>query len=139
MDILLIVGRALFAAIFILSGIAHFAQADGMAQYAAHKGVPNAKAGVLASGVLALVGGVSVLLGIYPDLGALLLIVFLIPVSVMMHAFWKETDPMAKQAENASFMKNVALIGAALILFYFYNQTQDVAAGILSNPLFGKF
>lgn len=139
MDVLLLIGRALFAAIFILSGIGHFAQADGMAQYAQAKGVPAAKLGVLASGALALVGGLLILLGVWPDLGAILIALFLIPVSVMMHAFWKESDPMARQTENISFMKNVGLLGGALVLFYLFNQTQDVAAGLLSDPLFGKF
>lgn len=139
MDIVFLVARAFVAAIFILSGIGHFAQADGMAQYAQAKGVPAAKAGVLFSGVLALVGGLSVLLGVYPDLGALLLVVFLLPVTFFMHAFWKETDPMVKQTENIAFMKNVGLIGAALLVFYVVNQTQDVAAGLLSSPLFDTF
>lgn len=139
MDIIFLVARALLAGIFILSGIGHFVQADGMAQYAQAKGVPAAKAGVLFSGVLGLVGGVSVLLGVYPDLGALLLVVFLVPVTFFMHAFWKETDPMVKQTENIAFLKNLGLIGGALILFYVVNQTQDVAAGLLSEPLFGKF
>jgi putative oxidoreductase len=139
MDIIFLVARALLAGIFILSGIGHFAQAEGMSQYAQAKGVPAAKAGVLFSGVLALVGGLSVLLGVYPDLGALLLVVFLLPVTFFMHAFWKETDPMVKQTENIAFLKNVGLIGGALILFYVVNQTQDVAAGLLSDPLFGKF
>jgi putative oxidoreductase len=136
MDILLIIGRALFAAIFIMSGIAHFTKADDMAAYAQHKGAPGGKAGVIVSGVLALVGGLSILLGIYPDLGSLLIIVFLIPVSFFMHAFWKETDPMAKQAENASFMKNVALIGAALVFFVLWHTLGKVDVAIISAPLF---
>ncbi len=101
--------------------------------------MPAAKAGVLASGVLALVGGLSILLGVYPDLGALLLVLFLIPVTFLMHAFWKETDPMTKQTENIAFLKNVGLLGAALLLFYVVNQTQDVAAGLVSSPLFDRF
>lgn len=139
MDIVLVLGRVLFAAIFVISGIAHFAQAEPMSQYAKAKGVPAAKAGVIGSGVIALVGGLSILLGVYPDLGALLIVVFLVPVSVFMHAFWKETDPMVLQAEQASFFKNVALIGAALVFFYFFNQLQDVPAGLVAEPLLSRF
>lgn len=139
MDILLVIGRVLFAAIFILSGFAHFAKADDMAAYAAHKGAPGGKLGVQGSGVLALLGGLSIALGVWPDLGAILLVAFLIPVSFFMHAFWKETDPMAAQAENASFMKNVALIGAAIVIFVVVNQAQTVDAGLISDPLFGRF
>src|SRR5690606_25262934 len=107
MDILLVIGRVLFAAIFILSGVGHLTKADGMAQYAQSKGVPSAKAGVIVSGLIAIVGGLMVALGVYPDLGALLLIIFLGAVTFMMQPFWKETDAMAKQTENVSFMKNV--------------------------------
>ena len=138
MDILLVIGRVLFAAIFIASGIAHFTKADDMAAYANHKGAPGGKLGVQLSGVLALLGGLSIALGVWADLGALLLIAFLVPVSFYMHAFWKETDPMAAQAENASFMKNVALIGAAIIIFVVVNQAQALDAA-LTSPLFGRF
>ncbi|MDO9352606.1 MAG: DoxX family protein, partial [Solirubrobacteraceae bacterium] len=134
MDVILVIGRVLFAAIFIASGIAHFRQADAMAGYAAHKGAPGGKAGVLFSGVVFLLGGLSIALGIYPDLGALVIAAALIPVSYFMHAFWKETDPMAAQAENASFMKNVALIGAALVFFAVFQQ-YGVDAGVISDPL----
>lgn len=138
MDIVLVIGRVLFAAIFIVSGIAHFTKADDMAAYANHKGAPGGKAGVIFSGVLSLLGGLSIALGVWPDLGAILLVLFLIPVSFFMHAFWKETDPMAAQAENASFMKNVALIGAAIVFFVLINQAQHVDAGLITDPLFGR-
>lgn len=138
MDIVFLLGRILLAAIFAFSALGHFTQADGMAQYAAAKGVPAAKAGVLASGVVAILAALSLILGVWIDLGALLLVVFLVPVSVLMHPFWKETDPQAKQTEQISFNKNLAIIGGALILFYLVNTTQQVALG-LTGPLFGAF
>ncbi|WP_320668584.1 DoxX family protein [Patulibacter defluvii] len=138
MDIVFLVGRVLLAAIFLLSAIGHFTQADGMAQYAQSKGVPAAKAGVVGSGVIALLAAISLIFGIWTDLGALLLVVFLIPVSVMMHAFWKVDEPQAKQGEQINFNKNLALVGAALILFYLVNQGQDIPAG-LTDPLFSRW
>ncbi len=135
MEILLVIGRVLFAAIFLVSGIGHLTQADGMSQYATSKGVPAAKAGVIGSGLLAIVGALMLALGVYPDLGALLLIVFLLPVTFFMHAFWKETDPQAKQLENISFMKNLALIGAALVMLVLFAE-YGVDAGILDETLF---
>jgi uncharacterized membrane protein YphA (DoxX/SURF4 family) len=138
MDILFLVGRIFLAGIFLLSAVGHFTQSEGMAQYAQAKGVPAAKAGVIASGVIALLAGLSLVLGVWTDLGALLLIVFLVPVTLMMHAFWQESDPQARSSEQINFNKNVALIGAALILFYLVNQSQDIPAG-LSDPLFGRW
>ncbi|MBS4103658.1 DoxX family membrane protein [Tsukamurella paurometabola] len=135
MDVVFLIGRILLAVLFVMSAVGHFTAADGMAQYAAAKKVPAAKLAVVGSGVVALLGGLSLILGVWIDLGALLLVLFLLPVTLMMHDFWKAVDPEAKQTEMISFNKNLALIGGALILFYFVNVTQSVPLG-LTGPLF---
>jgi len=117
MDAVLAIGRILFALIFISSGINHFTKLEAMTGYAKYKKVPAAKLAVLVSGVMLLLGGVYVALGIYADLGALILAIFLIPTALMMHTFWKETDSTAKMNESIAFFKDLALAGAALILF----------------------
>jgi len=117
MDAVLAIGRILFALIFISSGINHFTKLEAMTGYAKYKKVPAAKLAVLVSGVMLLLAGVYVALGIYADLGALILAIFLIPTALMMHTFWKETDPTAKMNESIAFFKDLALAGAALILF----------------------
>ncbi|MDR7381809.1 DoxX family protein [Promicromonospora iranensis] len=122
MDVVLLIARVLFVALFFGSALGHLTQTDGMAGYAASKGVPMAKAATLASGVLMLLGGLSVLLGVWGDLGALLLLVFLLPTAFLMHAFWRETDPSAKQTEMIQFNKDVALAGAALAFFWAFSQ-----------------
>jgi len=110
-------GRALFALIFILSAFTHFsAQTIG---YAASNGVPAANVLVPFAGILALVGGVSVLLGFKARWGALLLIVFLVPVTLMMHNFWAVADPMMHRMQMVMFLKNVSMLGGALVLFYY--------------------
>jgi putative oxidoreductase len=111
------VGRALFAAIFIFAGLGHFsAQTIG---FAAQQGVPLANLAVPLSGILSMAGGLSVALGYRARWGALALIAFLVPVTLMMHNFWAVTDPMMKQMHMAMFMKNVALIGGALLVSWF--------------------
>ena len=72
--------------------------------------------------MLILLGGISVLLGLWGDLGSLLLVVFLLPTALLMHAFWKETDPMAKQMEMVQFNKDLALAGGAFVLFWTFSQ-----------------
>jgi putative oxidoreductase len=136
MDIIVLVGRILFAFVFLTSGYAHFASRKMMAPYAASKGVPAAMPAVLAGGVLLLAGSVSVLLGIWADLGALLLVIFLVPTAVMMHGFWKETDPQARQNELIQFSKDTALAGAALMLFAFFSLTGDSLGLTITGPLF---
>jgi putative oxidoreductase len=134
-DLIVLIGRLLFSAMFISSGIAHFRNAGMMGGYAQSKGVPAAKPAVLGSGALILAGGLSVLLGVWADLGALLVLIFLVPTALLMHDFWKQSDPMAKQGERAQFFKNVALAGAALMLFAFFAHTPDLGL-TLTGPLF---
>ncbi|MFE7773673.1 hypothetical protein ACFU5O_07200 [Streptomyces sp. NPDC057445] len=71
--------------------------------------------------MLLLAGGLSVALGIWADLGALLIAVFCLPTAVLMHGFWKETDPGTRQTEQVMFLKDVALGGAALALLAFFS------------------
>ena len=135
MDIVLIVGRILFALIFINSGFAHFSQRAAMTGYAQFKKVPAAKLAVPLSGLMILLGGLSVVLGLWMDLGALLLATFLIVSAFMMHNFWTIEDATAKQGETASFFKNLALGGAALMLFVLIGQGASIGAS-LGSPFF---
>jgi len=100
-----------------MSGINHFTKLEAMTGYAKYKKLPAAKLGVLISGLMLVIGGISIILGYYADLGALLLAIFLVLAAVIFHNFWKETDATAKQNEMLGFMKDMALAGAALILF----------------------
>ena len=116
---LVLLGRLLYSLIFIMSGMGHFMQEDMMTQYAQAKGLPAARAMVLLSGVVLLLAGLGILLGIYVQVAALALFVFLLLAAFTMHAFWKESDPMARATEQAMFMKNLALAGGALLIMYF--------------------
>ena len=110
------IGRVLFALIFIASIVGHFSSAE-ISEASAH-GVPLATILVPLAGLLALVGGVSVLLGYRARFGALLLLVFLVPVTLIMHKFWGLPDPQMAMLQKINFMKNTSLIGACLLLMY---------------------
>ena len=138
MDILVLLGRILFAALFLPAAVSHFTNTDTMAGYVQSRGVPAARAAVLGSGVLLLLGGLSVLLGIWPDLGALLLTVFLIPTALLMHSFWKETDPQAKQMEQIQFSKDIGLAGASLALLALFVQMGDQLGLVITSPFFAS-
>jgi putative oxidoreductase len=110
-------GRILFALIFLQTVTNHFdPQTIG---YAAQAGVPLAQFLVPLSGVMAVLGGLSVAAGYRARLGALLLAVFLVPVTLALHNFWALTDPMGAQLQQAMFMKNVSILGGALLIMYF--------------------
>ena len=117
MNSILLIGRVLFAFIFVTSGLNHLAKVDAMAGYAKFKKVPAAKFSVLVSGALMALGGISIILGVYADLGALVIAILLIVMALKMHDFWTQTDAQAKQTEMISFFKNISMAGGALIIF----------------------
>ena len=114
--ILLLIGRILYGGFFLMSGVNHFIKLNSYKPYAASKGVPAPGLAVAGSGLLILLGGLSVLLGFLPHIGLLLIVIFLVVTTPKMHAYWTLTDPMAKMGDQVNFMKNVALLGAALAL-----------------------
>ncbi len=141
MDIVLIIGRVLFALMLVTGGLNHFTKAEAMAGYAAHKGVPQPKLANLVSGIMLLFGGLSIILGVWADLGALVSAVVLLAMAVMMHDFWKAADPQAKQMETISFFKNVSMAGGALVMFAAVANADKAARIIgpmLTDGLFAK-
>jgi len=110
-------GRQLFSIIFIIASAGHFSPET--IESAARHGVPLPDLLVPVSGVIALVGGLSVLLGFQTRIGAGLLVIFLVPVTMMMHNFWISTDPLTHQIERTMFLKNVTMLGGALVIGYF--------------------
>lgn len=135
MDEIFLIGRILFAYLVIGSGVAHLTATDAMAGYAQSRGVPNAKLLTQISGATFIAGGVSIVLGIWGDIGALGLAIQLLITAVMMHAFWKETDPQAKQVEMIAFNKDTALAGGALVIFSILSS--DYAPYTLTGALIG--
>ena len=81
--------------------------------------MPAPTVAVAVTGLMLLGGGLSILLGVQPKWGAALLIVFLVPTAVMVHKFWGISDPMLAANQAAHFWKNIALAGAALMMFGF--------------------
>jgi len=134
-DIVLLLARILFAGIFIASGIAHLTKLEAMVGYAKYKKVPAAKLSVIVSGLLILIGGLYIVFGVYADLGALLIAIFLIPTAFIMHAFWKESDATAKQNEMTGFLKDLSLAGAALIIFIIVARGGDIGPSV-TGPFF---
>ena len=117
MNTVLLIGRILFALVFVSRGLSHLAKVEAMAGYAKFKKVPAAKLSVLVSGALLALGGLSIVLGVYADLGALVIAILLIVMALKMHDFWTQTDAQAKQTETISFFKNISMAGGALIIF----------------------
>lgn len=104
-------GRILFGGYFFFSGLNHFINMNRLAGYAASKGVPMPELAVAISGALIVLGGLSVIFGFMPRVGLTLIVLFLIPVSLIMHNFWAEAEPQ-RMSDMVNFLKNMGLLGA---------------------------
>jgi len=109
-----LLGRFLFALIFLLSWVNHLG-IQAMA-YAEAQGVPLASIVVPYSGTLAVIGALSILTGYRARVGAWLIVLFLLPVTFAMHNFWAVHDPLMKQLQMNMFLKNLAMLGGALLI-----------------------
>jgi putative oxidoreductase len=117
MKYIVLVGRILFSFIFIMTIMGHFSQQD--ISFAAAAGVPLASFAVPISGIIALLGGLSIAFGYKAKWGAWLIVLFLVPITIMMHNFWAAPDKMTAQMQMAMFIKNISILGGALMIAYF--------------------
>ncbi|MGB9734640.1 MAG: DoxX family protein [bacterium] len=117
---LLLLARVLFSLIFISGAIEHLTQINSMAGYAASAGVPFPKLAIVVTGLMLLIGSISVLLGWKTAYGAIILILFLIPVTYQVHflGMLHATDPMQKQMQMTNMLKNIGLIGGAIYIAF---------------------
>ena len=111
------VGRFAFAAAFVFFGPLDLTP-QGIA-WAAQQGVPLPHVLSPVAGLIALAGGLSVILGYRARIGAWLLILFLVPVTGYMHNFWAVRDPMMAQMQMGFFIGNLSRVGGALLIAYF--------------------
>lgn len=135
MDVVELIGRLVFVAMFVLSGLSHFTKREAMVAFARSSGGPAPELLVPLSGLMILGGGLLIALGVWSDLGALLIAAFLVPTAYTMHGFWRFDDPQERMNQQAHFMKNLSLAGAALVLFALYQQFGDELL-VLTDPLF---
>ncbi len=112
-----LLGRILYSYMFVLGGIRNITMQT--VPYAAAKGVP--RPGILCplAGVIVLLGALSVLFGFRARWGAWLIVIFLVPVTAIMHNFWAMAEPAARETEMGHFFANTALLGAALLIAHF--------------------
>ena len=98
-----------------MSGYNHFQHLQMLTGYAQSKGVPMPKESVILTGLMLVLGGLGILLGFYIGFSIFLLALFLFVTTFTMHQFWKITD-QSRMGEQINFMKNMALLGALLML-----------------------
>jgi putative oxidoreductase len=115
--------RALVALIFLANGFGIIPQAVPMKDLADH-GTPATLVPlvILAGRSVQIVAGIALLLGIYPQVAALMLIAFMIPASLVAHDFWSAVGTPAYVPQLLQFLKNSAIIGGLLFIAAAPNQ-----------------
>ncbi|MDY7082877.1 MAG: DoxX family protein [Halobacteria archaeon] len=122
-------GRLFFGVVLAFMGLNHFMDTDNMAQYAEAKDVPYPKIGVLASGAMLVLGGLAIASGVFPFVGSALVGIFFVVVTPAMHDFW-EAEGEERQNEMIQFLKNVGLLGAALVFLDLSMMTWPYAVNV---------
>ncbi|MBI2673719.1 MAG: DoxX family protein [Candidatus Zambryskibacteria bacterium] len=114
-EIIFFIGRLLFGSYFLYNAYNHLVNVSMLTPYAESKKVPMAKMAVIVSGLLLLFGGYTIITGVRVAAGIAALVLFFVPVTFTMHAFWKE-EGQTRMMEQVQFMKNLAILGAILML-----------------------
>lgn len=113
-----LIGRILLAAIFVISGAGKIFAFAGTAGYMASKGLPMPEVLLVGTIVIELLGGLMLAAGLKARWVALVIFLWLIPVTFIFHAFWG-IDPKEAQTQQIQFLKNVAIMGGMLMVFAF--------------------
>ena len=128
-DLAFLLGRALFAVVVGYLAVGNLLDLESAIGYAESKGAPLASITVPLGSLGLVTGALSVLVGVYPAVGVLAIVTFLIPITVIIHDFWT-MEGQARQNEQIHFLKNVGLIGAALVFLALSTATWPLAVGV---------
>ena len=116
MKLVLVLGRFLFSSLFLIAAPSHFT--ESAIKHAITNGIPMATIVIPFLGLCCLFGGVSVLLGYKAKTGAWLLVLFLTFNTFSFHRFWIFPDPITREIQHFFFIKNISLLGAAMVITY---------------------
>ena len=135
--ILELIGRILFGGYFVYTGLGFHVPKTKMAeQYAGSVGFPMPALAGWPTGLWMAAGGLSLALGIWPDIGALMIAAFLIPAAAWFHRFWLVEDPTQRQFQQGYFGRNVISVGACLVFFAMFATVGDALRYTITGPAF---
>ena len=117
---ILFVGRLLFVGLFMSTAVNHIRSRDRYVAIAKGR-IPIPYVAGWPAGVWLLLADTSLVLGVWPDIGALMLAAFLVPITILFHPFWTISDPAQRRTQEMNFYRNVSLVGAALALFALFS------------------
>lgn len=135
---IVLAGRILFAIFFgpVAGGMGHIQRSKMMEGAARSAGFPVPSIAGWPTGLWLVLGSISIALGIWPDIGALMVAAFLLPAAVFFHAFWKVEDPMQKQTQMSFFWRNMIGIAACAVMFGTFVALGPALRFTITGPLF---
>jgi uncharacterized membrane protein YphA (DoxX/SURF4 family) len=139
MDALFLVARVLLVAVFVIVPLQVIGASGLIAAAPPLRRVPVPRASIVAMSSAAIAGAALVILGVWPDVGALVIAAYLVPVTLVMHPFWTFADAGQRKSHRESLLLNVSILGGCLLFFWALNQTQHVPAALVSSPLIGRW
>jgi putative oxidoreductase len=98
-SVILFIGRILFVALFLYSARGHIVNRDRYVTTARGK-IPLPYVAGWPIGAWLSVAFISMVLGLWPDIGALILAAFLIPTALLFHNFWSFSDPAQRRTQQ---------------------------------------
>ena len=127
---LVLEGRILFGGLMVYAGIMDLVDIKLMAQITGSKGMPFPTLSVAIAAIILILGGLSILVNYRIKIGVLLIWIFLVPVTLIMHNFWAFDDPAARGNEMAHFLKNILILAGVLVFLNLAapNQSEKPAA-----------
>jgi len=132
-----LIGRVLFAYFFgAVAGVGHIRRSKAMEGYAKSTGFPVPAIAGWPVGLWLIVGAASIAIGVWPDIGALMIAAFLIPAAVFFHAFWKLEDPGQRQPQTQFFWRNMIGLGACAMMFAMFVALGHALRFTVTAPLF---
>jgi uncharacterized membrane protein YphA (DoxX/SURF4 family) len=135
--VVVLIGRLLFAYFFgVVAGVGHFQRDRMMRGYAKQVGFPVPAVAGWVSGVWLILGAVSVGLGIWPDVGSLMIGAFVIPAALYFHRFWTFEDEAQKATQRQLFYRNFVILGASVVFFGTFVTLGHELRFAITGPLF---
>jgi putative oxidoreductase len=116
-DLIWLLARCFIGGIFVYSGFGKLTGLEGFAASLAKNGVPMPEVMAVVGGAVEFFGGLAIVLGLKARYAALLMALFTISATLISHRFWEFQDAAMFKGQSVQFMKNVAILGAFLLLF----------------------
>jgi len=110
-----LIGRVLIASIFLASGIAKLTDTPGTVAHMVEMGIPYPETLAVVAGAAEVLGAIAILTGFLTRIASAGLILFMIPTTLIFHAFWNYAG-QERMPQMVNFMKNLAIIGGLAVL-----------------------